>query len=107
MGYERVTVLGEELDTEDGIEVRGELRNDGLAAIANVMAVVTFYTETGDVADVYAANVAPQPARTRRDGDPIRCADADLAFESFLVTQGCWAGRVRRPAAPSRSQATH
>ena len=90
MGYERVTVLGEELDTEDGIEVRGELRNDGPAAIANVMAVVTFYTETGDVADVYAANVASTglaPGETTTYS--LRVDAADLAFESFLVqTQG-------------------
>ncbi len=90
MGYERVTVLSEELDMEDGIEVRGELRNDGPAAIANVMAVVTFYTETSDVADVYAASVAStelDPGETTTYS--LRIDAPDLAFESFFVqTQG-------------------
>ena len=90
MGFERVTVVSEELSTEDGIEVRGELRNDGPAAMSGVMAVATFYTAEGDVADVSVGSVAaPDLAPGEVTTYAVRVDAADLEFERFLVqTQG-------------------
>lgn len=90
MGFERVTVVSEELSTENGIEVRGELRNDGPAAISGVMAVATFYTAEGDVADVSLGSVAsPDLAPGEMTTYTVRVEGAELEFERLLVqTQG-------------------
>ena len=53
MGYDRVTVVSQEVDASNGIAVRGELRNDGSAPVSDIVVAASFYDAAGNIVDTY------------------------------------------------------
>lgn len=49
---DRATIVREEINTDDGIEITGEIRNDHRSDLRDLVVVATFYDENGSVVDV-------------------------------------------------------
>lgn len=61
--FDRATITKEEILTENGLKIVGELRNDHRNALRNLVVVATFYDASGAVLDVVRGqvNVASLP----------------------------------------------
>jgi hypothetical protein len=86
LGFDRITVVSEEVETDPTVAVHGELRNDGLASMSNVAVAVTFYDADGNVVDAYPGRAASAPI------DPgvtttyrVDTGRGDIPFERFMV----------------------
>jgi hypothetical protein len=90
LGYDRVTIVSEEVDTENDVVIRGELRNDGSAPISDLVVAASFYDAAGHVLDTYrGAAAATDLAPGATTAYSIQTGRADLEFDHFLVqTQG-------------------
>jgi len=49
---DRPTIISEEVKTENGVEITGQLRNDHRSDLQNLVVVATFYDSSGAVLDV-------------------------------------------------------
>jgi hypothetical protein len=56
--FDRATVIKEEVQQENGLQIVGEIRNDHRGDLRNLVAVATFYDENGEVEDVARGNVS-------------------------------------------------
>jgi len=56
--YDRPTIISEDVKTENGIEITGQMRNDHRSALQNLVVVTTFYDNTGAVLDVVPGQVS-------------------------------------------------
>lgn len=84
--YEELTILSAETHEENGLEVVGELQNDGSVAVANIVVVVTFYDDTGTVVEVYQGTVSkPNLARGESSAYTIAIPNPDLEYDHFSV----------------------
>jgi len=82
---DRPTIISEDVNTTNGVEITGELRNDHRSDLQNLVVVATFYDSSGAVLDVVpgqasVATLAPGATTTYsvQSRQPI-------AFGSYLV----------------------
>lgn len=86
LGYDRVTVVSQEVETENGVTIRGELRNDGFAAMSELVVATSFYDANGHVLDTSRGTVAGGPLAPGETREyTVQTGRNDLEFESFLV----------------------
>ncbi|NJN81419.1 MAG: DUF3426 domain-containing protein [Caldilineaceae bacterium] len=57
--FERLSVLTQKAETEGGLQITGELRNDHGVPLSDIVVVVTFYDAAGEVLDVSTGSVSP------------------------------------------------
>ncbi len=85
-GFDRITIVSEEVETEPSVSVRGDLRNDGFSPMSNIAVAATFYDAAGHVLDAYPGSVATAAL------DPgvvttysVETRRSDLDFDRVLV----------------------
>jgi hypothetical protein len=87
--FERVTITREEVHKDDGLEISGELRNDGRPEVRNLLVAATFYDDSGAVLEVAPGSAAVTtlaPGATTTFS--VRVAQ-EIPYASYLVqTEG-------------------
>lgn len=82
--FDRATIVREEISTNNGIEITGEIRNDHRSDLRNLVVVATFYDESGNVVDVVpgqtsVASLSPGDTAT------FSVQAQSIAYATYLV----------------------
>src|SRR5690606_40520306 len=83
--YGRASIVSEQVNQEDGVEITGEVRNVHRSALNNLVVVATFYDENGEVLDVvrgqtHVTSLAPEETTTFS----VQSSES-IPFASYLV----------------------
>lgn len=84
--YEELTILSQEVRTDSGLAVVGELRNDGSVTVKEIVTVVTFYDSAGQVVEVAQGTVSSSTLAPNATASyTIQVPNPDLAYDHFIV----------------------
>lgn len=85
-GFDRVTIVSAEVESEQGITVRGELRNDGSSPITDIVLALSFYDAAGHVLDTYGGRADSDTlAPGATTAFTVETGRANLEHDHFLV----------------------
>jgi hypothetical protein len=83
--YGRATIISENVNQENGVEITGEIRNDQRSDLSNLLVVATFYDENGEVLNVIPGRTSVAtlpPAGTATYSVQTRQA---IPYASYLI----------------------